>query len=75
MAERTAILNVVGLTPRLIGEDTPKIRAFMEKSRSALIEPVVPAVTCTAQSSIVTGTSPATCAYNATCSAAILVST
>ena len=55
---RTAILNVVGLTPRLIGEHTPKIRAFMERNRSALIEPVVPAVTCTAQATYVTGKLP-----------------
>ncbi len=55
---RTAILNVVGLTPRLIGEHTPKIRAFMERSQSTLIEPVVPAVTCTAQATYVTGRMP-----------------
>lgn len=55
---RTAILNVVGLTPRLIGEHTPHIRAFMERQRSALIEPVVPAVTCTAQATYVTGRMP-----------------
>ncbi len=55
---RTAILNVVGLTPRLIGEHTPKIRAFMERNRSALIEPVLPAVTCTAQATYVTGKLP-----------------
>jgi hypothetical protein len=28
--QRTAILNVVGLTTRLIGEHTPAIRAFVE---------------------------------------------
>ena len=55
---RTAILNVVGLTPRLIGEHSPKIRAFMERNRSALIEPVLPAVTCTAQATYVTGKLP-----------------
>lgn len=55
---RTAILNVVGLTPRLIGEHTPKIRAFMERQNSTLIEPVVPAVTCTAQATYVTGRMP-----------------
>jgi predicted AlkP superfamily pyrophosphatase or phosphodiesterase len=55
---RTAILNVVGLTPRLIGDHTPNIRAFMERNRSALIEPVLPAVTCTAQATYVTGTLP-----------------
>lgn len=55
---RTAILNVVGLTPRLIGEHTPQIRAFMERNRSALIEPVLPAVTCTAQATYITGRPP-----------------
>ncbi|MEN3944186.1 nucleotide pyrophosphatase/phosphodiesterase family protein [Prosthecobacter sp. SYSU 5D2] len=52
---RTAILNVVGLTRRLIGEHTPNIRAFVERNRLALIEPVLPAVTCTAQATYVTG--------------------
>jgi predicted AlkP superfamily pyrophosphatase or phosphodiesterase len=55
---RTAILNVVGLTPRLIGEHTPKIRAFMERNRCVSIEPVLPAVTCTAQATYVTGKLP-----------------
>ncbi len=55
---RTAILNVVGLTARLIGEHMPEIRAFMERSRSSLVEPVLPAVTCTAQATYVTGRTP-----------------
>jgi predicted AlkP superfamily pyrophosphatase or phosphodiesterase len=55
---RTAILNVVGLTPRLIGEHTPKIRAFMERNRCVPVEPVLPAVTCTAQATYVTGKLP-----------------
>lgn len=55
---RTAILNVVGLTARLIGEHMPEIRAFMERSRSSLVEPVLPAVTCTAQATYVTGRMP-----------------
>jgi predicted AlkP superfamily pyrophosphatase or phosphodiesterase len=55
---RTAILNVVGLTSRLIGEHTPKIRAFMERNRCVSIEPVLPAVTCTAQATYVTGKLP-----------------
>ncbi len=56
--QRTAILNVVGLTTRLIGDHTPAIRAFMERSRFARIEPVLPAVTCTAQSTYLTGKLP-----------------
>lgn len=55
---RTAVLNVVGLTRRLIGEHTPNIRAFVERNRLALIEPVLPAVTCTAQATYVTGKAP-----------------
>ena len=55
---RTAILNVVGLTRRLIGEHTPNIRAFVEKNQLALVEPQIPAVTCTAQATYVTGRTP-----------------
>lgn len=56
--QRTAVINVVGLTTRLIGESTPHIRAFMERSRFACVEPVLPAVTCTAQSTYLTGRLP-----------------
>ena len=56
--QRTAIINVVGLTGRLIGEHTPAIRAFIERSRSAVVEPAFPAVTCTAQATYLTGTRP-----------------
>lgn len=56
--QRTAVLNVVGLTPRLIGNHMPKIRAFLERNHMAMIEPVLPAVTCTAQATYLTGRSP-----------------
>jgi predicted AlkP superfamily pyrophosphatase or phosphodiesterase len=56
--QRTAVLNIVGLTPRLICEHTPQIRAFMERNLLARVEPVVPAVTCTAQSTYLTGKLP-----------------
>jgi predicted AlkP superfamily pyrophosphatase or phosphodiesterase len=56
--QRTAVINVVGLTTRLIGESTPNIRAFLERNRSARVEPVLPAVTCTAQSTYLTGKLP-----------------
>jgi predicted AlkP superfamily pyrophosphatase or phosphodiesterase len=56
--QRTAVLNVVGLTPRLICEHTPQIRAFMERNQLARVEPVLPAVTCTAQSTYLTGKLP-----------------
>jgi predicted AlkP superfamily pyrophosphatase or phosphodiesterase len=56
--QRTAILNVVGLTPRLISEATPKIRAFMERHRIARVQPGLPAVTTTMQSTYLTGRLP-----------------
>jgi predicted AlkP superfamily pyrophosphatase or phosphodiesterase len=56
--QRTAILNVVGLTPRLIGQWTPQITAFVERHRIARVQPTLPAVTCTAQSSFLTGRLP-----------------
>lgn len=55
---RTAVLDVVGLTPRLIGEHTPFLRRFRDESIAAIVEPAFPAVTCTAQSDYLTGTSP-----------------
>ena len=55
---RTAVINVVGLTDALIGEHTPRIREFAARGDKASIEPAFPAVTCTAQSSYLTGTTP-----------------
>lgn len=57
--KRTAVINVVGLTESLIGAHTPRIAAFRQDGASAKIVPVFPAVTCTAQSTYVTGTPPA----------------
>ena len=58
--QRTAILNVVGLTPRHIGENTPYISAFLEReeNRLAHVEPSLPAVTSTVQATFLTGTPP-----------------
>lgn len=58
MPERTAILNVVGLTPRLIGPHTPHLRAAAEAGGLLRVRPVLPAVTCTAQSTYLTGLPP-----------------
>lgn len=54
---RTVVLDVVGLAPALIGEHTPRIAAFAKNL--ATIDAVVPAVTCTAQSTYMTGSLPA----------------
>ncbi|MES2695696.1 MAG: nucleotide pyrophosphatase/phosphodiesterase family protein [Verrucomicrobiota bacterium] len=55
---RTAVLNVVGLTPRLIGEHTPRLRDAAAKGGLIRVQPVLPAVTCTAQSTYLTGLPP-----------------
>ena len=55
---RTAVLNVVGLTPRLIGEHTPHLRGVAESTGLIRVRPVLPAVTCTAQSTYLTGLPP-----------------
>jgi predicted AlkP superfamily pyrophosphatase or phosphodiesterase len=55
---KTVVLDVIGLTPDLIGEHTPKIKAFMERGKMATMEPEIPAVTTTAQATFVTGTRP-----------------
>ena len=54
---RTVVLNVVGLTRDLIGEHTPNLRRFLEAS--ADIKAICPAVTCSAQSTYLTGKPPA----------------
>jgi len=56
--KKTVIINVVGLTKRLIGEHTPFIKSFLEKGQSTYIKPVLPAVTCSAQSTYLTGKWP-----------------
>ena len=53
--QRTVVINVVGLTSSLIGESTPNIKAFADRNRQKSIKPAFPAVTCTAQSNMVTG--------------------
>ena len=55
---RTAVINVVGLTKRLIGTTTPQISAFLKRAGISTIDPVIPAVTCTAQSTYLTGLPP-----------------
>lgn len=59
MSNRTAILNVVGLTPRVLGLDTPRLSALAKTGGLIRVKPVLPAVTCTAQSTYLTGQSPA----------------
>lgn len=56
--QRVVVLNIVGLTHRLIGEKTPNLKRFFSEKQSAAVRPVLPAVTCTAQSTYLTGKLP-----------------
>ena len=55
---KTVVLNVVGLTPKLIGEHTPFLQHWQKQGQTASIRPVLPAVTCTAQATYYTGVNP-----------------
>jgi len=53
---RTVVLNVVGLTRALIGKNTPHLQSFL--SASANIKTITPAITCSVQSTYLTGKVP-----------------
>ena len=55
---KTVVINVVGLTRRLIGDHTPFLKEFAQNGQLKTIEPAFPAVTCTAQSAYLTGQVP-----------------
>jgi predicted AlkP superfamily pyrophosphatase or phosphodiesterase len=52
------VLDVVGLTPAQVGADTPNLAALAKGGFLAPMGAVLPAVTCPAQSSMLTGTLP-----------------
>jgi|AntRauTorckE6833_2_1112554.scaffolds.fasta_scaffold14114_2 predicted AlkP superfamily pyrophosphatase or phosphodiesterase len=55
---RLAVINIVGLSKSLLGSNTPGITAFAEQQGLQSYPPEFPALTTTAQSSILTGTPP-----------------
>jgi len=55
---KTVVINIVGLTQRLIGEHTPFISEWSKKAAITPIKPVLPAVTCSAQATYLTGKWP-----------------
>lgn len=59
MTHRTAVILVVGLTPSLIGPACPRISAFARRGALRRLRPVLPAVTCSVQASMLTGVLPA----------------
>jgi predicted AlkP superfamily pyrophosphatase or phosphodiesterase len=55
---RTAVINIVGLTESLVGPRMPRIANFRAGGATARIVPAFPAVTCTAQANYLTGCPP-----------------
>jgi predicted AlkP superfamily pyrophosphatase or phosphodiesterase len=56
---RTVVFDVVGLTPGLLRNWMPRLKAFADRGAWTTIIPAFPGVTCTAQSDYVTGRPPA----------------
>jgi predicted AlkP superfamily pyrophosphatase or phosphodiesterase len=55
---RTLVLNVVGLTPELVGEHTPNLAALARDGAQRPLRTIEPAVTCSVQSTFTTGLLP-----------------
>ncbi|WP_234567813.1 alkaline phosphatase family protein [Rhodohalobacter sp. 614A] len=55
---KTAVLNIVGLTPDLIGEHTPFLAEWTKKGIIKPVESILPAVTCSVQATYLTGKLP-----------------
>ncbi len=55
---RLAVINLVGLSASLLERGMPRLRAFAERHGRQSFRPAFPAVTCTAQASMLTGLDP-----------------
>ena len=55
---KTVVIDVVGLSTSVIGEHMPFLREYTERKNLIRIEPVLPAVTTSAQSTYLTGKWP-----------------
>src|SRR6187549_2301825 len=58
MTKPLVVLNVVGLTAEHLGPDTPNLARLAADGFSCPLGTVLPAVTCSAQSTILTGLLP-----------------
>ena len=56
---RVLVILAVGLSPALVGEHTPNLRRLAARGAQRPLRTVFPAVTCTVQSTLVTGLAPA----------------
>ncbi len=55
---RTLVIDIVGLTEPMLGEDTPNLNKLINSGDIAKIDTINPAVTCSVQSSFLTGDLP-----------------
>ena len=55
MSQPTAVILIVGLNKSLIGDFSPNLQRFCKEGRVTRLKPVLPAVTCSVQSSMLTG--------------------
>ena len=56
--QRTLVILVVGLAPHLVGQHTPNLARLAARGGLRPLNTVTPAVTCSAQATLVTGTMP-----------------
>src|SRR4051794_3999237 len=56
--QKTVVLNVVGLTSKLLDSAAPSLSKWAQGATRTFITPAFPAVTCTAQSDYLTGRYP-----------------
>ncbi len=55
---RTVVLNVVGLTQDLLGDDTPHLKGLIAQGGMRSLSTITPAVTCAVQATLTTGLGP-----------------
>jgi len=56
--QKTVVIDVVGLSSSLIGDDTPFLKEYIAKRHLQTIQPLLPAVTTSVQSTYLTGKWP-----------------
>ncbi|MCV3216940.1 alkaline phosphatase family protein [Plectonema radiosum NIES-515] len=56
--QKTVVINVVGLTPSLLCQHTPFLSRWAASGKIASVESMLPAVTCSAQATYLTGKLP-----------------
>ncbi|MFQ5936976.1 MAG: alkaline phosphatase family protein, partial [Acidiferrobacterales bacterium] len=56
--QATVVIDIVGLTPALLGTSTPNLQRLVANGEMRVLNTVTPAVTCTAQTTFLTGLLP-----------------